>query len=71
MKTNIHNLLIFTPTPQIAQVIVGRLSSLFLIHLPAPAAMLRRFLFMAGAINRVCGVIMGKNTHLCAVKMQG
>jgi hypothetical protein len=41
MNLNAHNSLIST-TPQIAQVIVGRLSSLFLIQLSAPAAMLRR-----------------------------
>ncbi len=45
MNTNIHNSLILTPTPRIAQVIVGSLSFLFLIHLPASAAMLRRGVF--------------------------
>jgi len=41
MKISPHNSLI-SPPLRIAQVIAGRLSSLFLILLPAPAAMLRQ-----------------------------
>ena len=57
--SSIHNSLIFTPTPRIAQVIVGRLSSLFLILLPAPAAMLRRFFFQQPVIFApLCAIII-------------
>ena len=42
MASEAHNSLIVTPSPRIAQVVVGRLSSLFLIHLPLSAANLRR-----------------------------
>lgn len=52
---DIHNSLIFTP-PRIAQVIVGRISSFFLIHLPLSAAKLRQFLFLAGQYFRGVGV---------------
>lgn len=37
MVDNVHDSLIFAPTPRIAQLIVRRISFLFLIHLPLSA----------------------------------